>query len=182
MKASKIKTIIKQGEGLQIEFKQCKTSLSFGLINPEHLTPFPKNPSIARVFKEIGKADELGSGTRNLFKYCRAYGGNDPQLIEEDIFRFILPLTQQVTQQATMHDTMQATMQDDRTKKILYFCKEPRTREEIQKHIGIQNRDYFRKEILNPLIIKKLLFLTIPDNPKSPKQKYYFIKTVDAKK
>ena len=34
------------------------------------------------------------------------------------------------------------------------------------------NRDYFRKEILNPLIEQGLLQLTIPDKPKSPKQKY----------
>ena len=150
----------------------------FGLINPERLTPFPKNPSIARVFKEIGRADELGSGTRNLFKYCKAYCGHDPQLIEQDIFKFILPLTQQATMQATM----QATVQDARTQKILYFCKEPRTREEIQNHIEIQNRDYFRKVILNPLITKKLLFLTIPNKPKSPKQKYCSLKPGEAKK
>ena len=63
-------------------------------------------------------------------------------------------------------------MQDDRLKAILNFCEEPRSREEIQKYRGIKNRDYFRKEILNPLIEQGLLKLTIPDKPKSPKQKY----------
>jgi len=32
----------------------------FGHINPEHFSPFPKNPKIARFFREIGRADELG--------------------------------------------------------------------------------------------------------------------------
>lgn len=141
----------------------------FGLINPERFTPFPKNPSIARVFKEIGKADELGSGTRNLFKYCRAYCGQDPQLFEEDIFKFVLPLTPQVTPQATM--------QDERTKKIVEFCQIPKTREEIQEVININNRDYFRKEILNPLLEQGLLYPTIPDKLTSPKQKYYSVTT-----
>jgi len=39
----------------------------FGHINPEHFSPFPKNPKIARFFREIGRADELGSGVRNIF-------------------------------------------------------------------------------------------------------------------
>jgi len=144
-----------------------------GLIDPSHFSPFPKNPVIAKIFKEIGRADELGSGIRTLFKYSKVYSGMLPQLIEEDIFKIVVPLTAQVTVQATVQATMQATMQADRIKQILYFCKESRTREEIQNHIGIQNRDYFRKEILNPLIIKKFIFLTIPDKPNSPKQKYY---------
>jgi len=68
--------------------------------------------------------------------------------------------------------TPQATMQDDRLKAILNFCKVPRSREEIQKYTDIKNRDYFRKDILNPLIEQGLLKLTIPDKPKSHKQKY----------
>ena len=33
--------------------------------------PYPKNPKIAKVFKEIGLADELGSGVRNIYKYIQ---------------------------------------------------------------------------------------------------------------
>jgi len=72
----------------------------------------------------------------------------------------------------TPQATMQATMQDDRLKAILDFCKAPRSREEIQKYTDIKNRDYFRKDILNPLIEQGLLKLTIPNKPKSHKQKY----------
>ncbi len=36
----------------------------YGLIDPTSFTPFPKNPVIARVFKEMGRADELGSGVK----------------------------------------------------------------------------------------------------------------------
>ena len=42
-----------------------------GLINPSNFTPFPKNPVIAKVFREIGRADEMGSGVRKLYKYCK---------------------------------------------------------------------------------------------------------------
>ncbi len=65
-----------------------------GAIDPNLFSPYPKNPAIARVFKEIGWADELGSGVRNLFHYCRAYCGHDPELVENDVFRFELPVSQ----------------------------------------------------------------------------------------
>ena len=59
----------------------------FGHISPDNLVPYSKNPKIARVFREIGRADKLGSGVRNIFKYTPIYSkGEEPQLIEEDIF------------------------------------------------------------------------------------------------
>lgn len=63
-----------------------------GPIDPKLFSPFPKNPAIARVFKEIGWADELGSGVRKLFHYCKVYCGHDPVMVEDDVFRLILPL------------------------------------------------------------------------------------------
>ncbi|MFH1471831.1 MAG: RNA-binding domain-containing protein [Nanoarchaeota archaeon] len=144
-----------------------------GIINPENFSPFPKNPVIAGVFKEIGNADELGSGVRNLVKYTKLYSNSAPQLFEEDVFKIVIPLTDQATQQATPQATQQATEQDERTKAILVFCLDPKTREEIQTSLNIKDREYFRSEILKPLIEKGLLFLTIPDKPSSPNQKYY---------
>jgi len=66
-----------------------------GPIDPRLFSPFPKNPVIARVFREIGLADELGSGVRKLFKYGKAYGGHDPELIENDVFRLVLRLAEE---------------------------------------------------------------------------------------
>jgi len=139
-----------------------------GIINPNNFTPFPKNPVIAGVFKQIGNADDLGSGVRNLVKYTKIYSNSKPEIHDEDIFRVIIP-----TQQATPQVTMQATPQDERTKHILEYCQEPKTREEIQTYLKIKDREYFRSNILNPLIDKGLILLTIPKKPRSPKQKYY---------
>ena len=63
-------------------------------VAPDRIQQVPKNPVIARVFKEIGLADELGSGTRRLFKYCKLYSGSDPKLIEADVFSFSLTLSE----------------------------------------------------------------------------------------
>ncbi len=63
-----------------------------GKIDPANFTPITKNPVIARFFREIGRADELGSGVHNIFKYTSAYShGGSPELIEGDVFRTIIP-------------------------------------------------------------------------------------------
>jgi len=148
-----------------------------GLIDPANFTPFPKNPVIARFFKEIGLADELGSGVRKLFRYCKHYSGEmAPELIEGDIFKCIVPLTVEATPQATPQVTPQVTPQDERLQRILEFCQTPRAREEIQGFIKLKDREYFRKEILLPLLKQSLLKPTIPDKPTSSKQKYYSTK------
>ena len=42
--------------------------------------------------RNIGLADELGSGVRNLYRYVKRYSGRDPELIDGDVFRIIVPL------------------------------------------------------------------------------------------
>ena len=59
-----------------------------------------------------------------------------------------------------------------REKKILEFCTEPKTREEIQKFVGIIRREHFRVNILKPMLDSGKLEMTIPDKPNSRLQKY----------
>ena len=44
--------------------------------------PFPKNPVIGAFFREIHRADELGSGMREMMRYGKSYGDADPEMIE----------------------------------------------------------------------------------------------------
>ena len=39
-------------------------------------------------FREIHRADELGSGLRKMMRYGKAYGGADPEMIEAQHTRF----------------------------------------------------------------------------------------------
>lgn len=63
-----------------------------GYITPSNFEPNPKNPIIASFFRNIGFADQLGSGVRNLFKYSKFYSGQEPEFIEGDVFRIVVPL------------------------------------------------------------------------------------------
>lgn len=141
----------------------------YGEINADSFSPFPKNPVIAKFFKEIGLADELGSGIKYINKYLQIYSDSQPRFIEGDIFELILPVTTQVTMQVNM----QVTMQDLKKIQLLKFCEEPKTRVEMQSFLELKNRENFRKNYLIPLIESGELVLTIPDKPNSKNQKYY---------
>lgn len=67
-------------------------ALKDGYITVDNLEPNPKNPIIAAFFRNIGYADQLGSGVRNLFKYTKFYSGQEPEFKEGDVFRITVPL------------------------------------------------------------------------------------------
>ena len=48
----------------------------------------------------------------------------------------------------------------------------PQTREALQEIAAIRHRQHFYLEYLHPLLEAGLLELTIPDKPRSPKQRY----------
>ena len=58
---------------------------------------------------------------------------------------------------------------------ILKYCLEPRTREELAKRFGFESQSYFMKLFIQPLVEKGKIGLTLPNTPKSKKQKYYTI-------
>ena len=80
-----------------------------GNLNLNTFKPFAKNPPIAKVFREIGLADELGSGMRNSYKYTKMYSGGEPVFTEADVFTTVIPLSEAAT--ATVGPTTQGTMQ-----------------------------------------------------------------------
>jgi len=81
----------------QIFTENANLSHGHGALNLATFEPFPKNPPISKVFREIGLADELGSGMRNTYKYTKMYSGSDPLFVEGDIFRITIPLTEVAT-------------------------------------------------------------------------------------
>ena len=168
-----------------------------GALDIKSFEPFPKNPAISKVFREIGYADELGSGMRNSYKYTRLYSGAEPEFIEGDIFKIIIPLSVgsmtkvgpgtlpvasgqvvkssgQVVKSSVQADDTAISVKLDITKlnALLDYCSEARSRIEMQAFCEISSRDYFRNKILLPLLESGRLKRTIPDKPNSSKQKY----------
>lgn len=96
-KAFNAKLII---EGERIYAENWNRSNEYGRIDPKNFTPQSKNPIIAKFFMNIGRADQLGSGVRNLYTYTKLYSGGEPELIEGDIFKTIIPLVRTSEKQA----------------------------------------------------------------------------------
>lgn len=71
----------------KVVFENANIPHAYGELNPSNFTPYPKNPNIAKIFREIGFADELGSGVKNLYKYSKVYGGSDPLIVEGEVFK-----------------------------------------------------------------------------------------------
>lgn len=63
-----------------------------GYIDTNNFSPYPKNPRIASFFKEIGFADELGSGIKKITKYSKIYSVNTPSFKEGETFEAIIYL------------------------------------------------------------------------------------------
>ena len=83
-----------------------------GVLDLQKFEPFSKNPAISKVFREIGLADELGSGMRNTYKYTQLYSGQSPVFEEGDVFKTIIPLKKIVTQKVGGNNTIRSIAQN----------------------------------------------------------------------
>jgi len=120
-----------------------------GMIDINDFIPFPKNPSIAGVFKEIGWADELGSGIRNIKHYARIYSKSEPVFIEGDVFKTIIKLK--------TDDKKPTIKTDDNKNAIVQFLKE-NTEGRNKDFAEILNLKSTRiKEIVHEMIADEIL-------------------------
>ena len=175
------KFVIERG---RLYTENANRSHGHGALHLSSFEPYAKNPPISKVFREIGLADELGSGMRNTYKYTKLYSGGTPEFIEGDVFRTVVPLTSvavekvgpqernpavpQDTPKVAPYDTLQVAPYD----KILAFCIEPRSKTEIMKHCGYKDTKNFVQKYMRPLLDRGILQMTIPEKPRSKNQKY----------
>ena len=135
------------------------------VITLDNLEPNPKNPIIASFFRNIGYADQLGSGVRNLFKYSRYYSGREPEFVEGDIFRILVPLggeTEEIgsaTQSATQSTTQSATQST--TQSTTQSATQSDQWEQIKAVMAVirQNPEFSQRQVaeqlgLNPNTVK----------------------------
>lgn len=64
----------------------------YGRIDLQTLKPHRKNPIIANVFSQMGIVEELGNGTKKMFKYTPLFSdGKEPMIEEQDVYRITIP-------------------------------------------------------------------------------------------
>lgn len=105
-------------------------------------TPYSKNPPIAKLFRIIGYADEMGSGMRNTYKYTKLYSGALPKFEEGDVFTTTIPLDNvaelAVTPNVDKHSSREMLKINETDKKILQLlaANPSVTRVELARELG----------------------------------------------
>ena len=135
-----------------------------------------RNPVIADLFHRMKYMERRGSGLRKIVSETEKLPGYTEALRPEfhstaTDFRVVLKNVNGNMDGADQ-DTNHDAVQDDNREKLLQFCSEPRTREEIMEHLGLANRGNFRAAYLKPLLQSGALRMTIPEKPTSKNQKY----------
>lgn len=115
-----------------------------GFITVNNCIPYSKNPKIAKIFREIGLADELGSGVRNITKYTEIYSGGKPTFEENDIFKVTVPLIKD----DEAHDKTQIKAHDKIHEKVLNKAKNKKDNKENKAHDKEVGEAYDKIEIL----------------------------------
>lgn len=117
-----------------------------------------RNPVIADLFHRMKFMERRGSGLKKILSETEKLPGYSEELKPEF---FSTPSDFRVVLKNINHIIS-----------LLEFCSIARTRDEMQEYFGVSSREYFRKNILKPLLEAKQLVMTIPDKPKSKYQKY----------
>lgn len=141
------------------------------------ITSVRRNPVIADLFHRMKFMERRGSGLKKIVSETEKLPGYSEQLRPEfystpSDFRVVLKNANYNLNGVSIQDTTQVAIQDKRQRELVAFCAEARTRDEMQKFLGLANRAYFRKAYLVPLLESGKLQMTIPDKPNSRNQKY----------
>lgn len=136
-----------------------------------------RNPIIAEIFHRLDFIERRGSGLRKITNETAAlygYTSKRAPVFESTRTAFHVTLwNMNYILRADLRSTStQVGTQDARIVSLLEFCSAPRTCDEMRLHYGIATREYFRKNVLKPLLESGQLRMTIPDKPNSRNQKY----------
>ncbi|MBK9385455.1 MAG: putative DNA binding domain-containing protein [Planctomycetes bacterium] len=134
-----------------------------------------RNPSIAGAFHRTGAVEVWGRGTNRVIEACQAYGIAPPEFKQEG---GVVTVTFRVTvapEEASVPSPSQVrpkSVLSESQVRILHFADVPRSLPELMGTTASSNRTRFREQILAPLLKAQLLERTIPEKPRSSKQRY----------
>ncbi len=156
-----------------------KLPICIDVLKKWHLSK-PRNEFIADVFFKAGMIEAWGRGTIHIVDECKKAGMPEPEFREEfsGLSVHFKKEAQsgaqsgrsgeykgQVTPEVTEHVT-------EHVKALLTIMVEEKSRPELQKLLGIKHRPHFMESYINPALNGDFIEMTIPDKPRSSKQKY----------
>ena len=163
-------------------------TLHFG-ITPKKLTKphesRPWNPIIANVFYRAGIIERWGSGTLNIIDWCTQNANPKPTWHEQagSVYVTFLPAALPVSQHeverlATKSAANRPEVAPEVTPEVTPEVRlatvivGEMTRQTLRQVLGLKDDEHFRKTYLLPALVAGLIEMTIPDKPRSSKQRY----------
>ena len=136
----------------------------------------PHNPDIANTLFRAGLIEAWGRGIERVIQACETYGIKPPELKLDATGLWVTfgldgPSRDQVGTKLVLRRDQE---------KILRNSIESSSLLELMELSGRSNRTKFRDQVLRPLLDAGLMEMTLPDKPKSSKQRYRITKAGQA--
>ena len=134
-----------------------------------------RNRRIGELLKELDLTEGRGTGIPKILRAMRSNGSPDPVFeFDEDHSYFAVtlpvhPATLTEVEVATGEVTGEVTEQ---VESLVTSVQGERSRTELQQALGLRHEDHFRAAYLRPALESGLIEMTIPDKPRSSKQRY----------
>jgi len=128
-----------------------------------------RNPIIAMLLNRAGYIEKSGTGIERMRNAMKEAGMPEPEFEFDGFFTVILRRNVKVTPQVTPQVTTEVTPQ---VLTMLKACMKPLSREEIMEILGLSDRENLRKSYIKPALEAGWLAMTIPDKPRSSRQRY----------
>ncbi len=125
-----------------------------------------RNPVLAAALEVLGVTENRYSGIPTIRKELQAYGLREPEFLDERGSFAVCFYREQEYKEESMEPS-------EEVKNLLLFCQTPRTRKEICEYLGLRSATYAIQKHVMPLVDQKLMALSIPDRPGSPKQLFF---------
>ncbi len=139
--------------------------------------PDLRNPALAIIAESMTAAENRYSGIPTIRREMEAHGLPEP-IFENRRNEFVVTIynsSDHYIEQAIPVLAVEETISYYAKPKLhlLEYCMEPRSREEIAAFLGIQTQFYVVAKFIKPLVDAGKLKMTMPEKPKSKKQRYY---------
>lgn len=89
--------------------------LRTGPVTLQNYERHPKNPHMANFYVQLGRAEHLGTGIRNIYRYAPLYANADPIINDEDVYKVVIALPSElvnVTRQKSIQRNIQKKLQE----------------------------------------------------------------------
>lgn len=131
--------------------------------------PDLRNPALAIFAEVMTAAENRYSGIPTMRRAMREFGLPEPKF-ENRRNEFVV----------TFYNAFPVQKENEKPAgDLLDYCRTPRTRQEIADFLGVKTTYYAMKYYVKPFLDSGCILMTLPDKPKSAKQKYYTVQQLN---